>query len=63
MDRVTKTPGFVNMMWLLRPARTFESANYFTRPKQGDCGHQTTTSTSRVVTVRGMPSSALAARH
>src|ERR1700722_3629876 len=45
------------------PAQVFERANNFSRSKQRERWHQTNTSTSRVVTVGGMPSSARTARH
>jgi hypothetical protein len=45
------------------PAQVFERANNLSRSKQRESGHQTNTSTSRVVTVGGMPSSSRTARH
>src|SRR5664279_1003704 len=45
------------------PTQVLERPNRSAGAKQRESGHQTVTSTSRVVTVNGMPSSALTARH
>jgi hypothetical protein len=45
------------------PTQALERPNRIARAKQRESGHQTVTSTSCVVTVNGMPSSVLTARH
>ena len=45
------------------PTQALKRANNFARSKQREKRHQTATSTSRVVTVNGIPSSARTARH
>src|ERR1017187_3496399 len=45
------------------PTQALEPANDFARSKQREIGHQTATSTSRLVTVNGIPSSARTAKH
>src|SRR5271154_2395927 len=45
------------------PTQPLERSNDLVGPKQRHRGHQTVTSTSRLVTVNGMWSSARAARH
>jgi len=64
--KITKTPYGQDVTAMLArdlPAQVFKRANNLSRSKQRDSGHQTNTSTSRVVTVGGMPSSARTARH